>query len=60
MHVARVYAMNAVYSMFHTLCIYGLLQMGVVEIMPIENEQVVNNGYYWSTMIQHIPWLTLS
>ena len=49
MHVARVYE----YSMFHILCIYGLLQMdgqSVVEIMPIENEQVVNNGYYWSTI----------
>ena len=45
MHVAGVYE----HSMFHILCIYGLLQMdgqSVVEIMPIENEQVVNNGYY--------------
>ena len=49
MHVAGVYE----HSMFHILRIYGLLQMdgqSVVEIMPIENEQVVNNGYYWSTI----------
>ena len=40
-------SVNAVYSMFHSLCIfYGLLQMdgqSVVKIMPIENEQVVDN-----------------
>ena len=46
-------SMNAVYSMFHTLRIYGLLQMdgqSVVEIMPIGNEQMVDNKYYWSTI----------